>query len=239
MTAVDAHTERMAEASAAPRPRAGASTTANAPDRAFTARSARFDSRTQKPVARRRRADDDHMPPLSTRHSFRANHMLRLALSLTIAGAIAVHAQRSAAPGLDSAAHAIVRDFAARWRTANAHGLSDLFALDADLVIPTGEIVAGRPAIRAFYDGVFKAGYAGSQSGGDVVRLRSLAPDLGIVDATWFITGARTPAGGPQPAERGVLTAILRHDGDAWRIVALREQTSATTLTLTGTGGRK
>jgi uncharacterized protein (TIGR02246 family) len=119
---------------------------------------------------------------------------------------------------------------AARWARSDAAGISNLFMPDADLVIPNGTVASGRTAIRAFYVATFAAGYAGSSSGARIFRVRSLTSKLAIVDATWFIAGSKAPNGAAAPTEHGILAAVIWHDGDAWRIAALREQTSAATL---------
>ena len=129
---------------------------------------------------------------------------------------------------LHTAAATLIRHFAAKWSNADAAGLSELFTEDADLVIPSGVVATGRTAIRAFYQSAFANGYAGSTSGASIARTRQLSSRIAVVDAVWFITGARTPSGSPAPSERGILTAVLRLDDDGWHITALREQSSAT-----------
>jgi uncharacterized protein (TIGR02246 family) len=135
------------------------------------------------------------------------------------------------AKSADSAAYLLIREFAARWTDSNAVAISNLFMPEADLVIPTGMVASGRAAIRAFYASAFAAGYAGSIAGATIEHIRSVSSDVAIVDAAWFIARAKTPSGAQAPTERGLLTAVICRDGNAWGIIALREQTSATAYT--------
>jgi uncharacterized protein (TIGR02246 family) len=143
------------------------------------------------------------------------------------------------AKSADSAAHVLIREFAARWADSNAVALSNLFMPDADLVIPTGVVASGRAAIRAFYAKAFAAGYAGSTTGATIEHIRQVSPDIAIVDAEWFIARAKTPSGTQAPTERGLLAAVISRDADGWGIAALREQTSATSYTRIPTGSRR
>jgi len=143
------------------------------------------------------------------------------------------------AKSADSAAYLLIREFAARWADSNSVAISNLFMADADLVIPTGMVASGRPAIRAFYANAFAAGYAGSTTGATIEHIRSVSPDIAIVDAEWFIARAKTTSGTQAPTERGLLAAIISRDADGWGIIALREQTSATAYTRIPTASRR
>jgi uncharacterized protein (TIGR02246 family) len=117
--------------------------------------------------------------------------------------------------------------FASAWGKSDAHEIAALFAPDADLIIPTGLVMRGRPEIEAFYGGVFAQGYRGSQAGSEILRIRFLKPDLALADATWFIRNVRTKGGAAGPVETGTLVLVAAKTAEGWRIAALRESDSA------------
>jgi len=116
----------------------------------------------------------------------------------------------------------IPQDLSTAWAHADARAMADLFAEDGDLVIPSGDFLRGRSAIQNFYRSVFEHGYAGSQAGSEIKRIR-VTGAMAVVDGGWSITGARDAAGAPRPAEQGLFTAVLKKQGGKWHVVALRE----------------
>ncbi len=50
------------------------------------------------------------------------------------------------------------------------------------------------------------------------------------IDGEWYISGAHKPDGTQMPDERGLASAVLVKTGIGWRIAALREQSSGTTI---------
>ena len=120
------------------------------------------------------------------------------------------------------------------WDRGDAQALAGFFASDGDLMIPTGAVFRGPANIAAFYASAFDAGYRGSKAEGKIERLRFVSPDVAVGDGAWSITGAHDRSGSPVPAEHGVFTVIVCKQGDKWRISALREQTGATKLQVTG-----
>ena len=140
-----------------------------------------------------------------------------------IAGAI-LAAQVQAATPADAAVKVLTQGYVAAWNRADARRIAGFFAADGDFTNPTGFHAAGRPAIGGFYARAFGAGYAGSRGGFTLTRARRIAPDVVLTDGEWSIEGARTPQGGPRPAEHGSAFAVLRRTSEGWRVAALREQ---------------
>lgn len=114
------------------------------------------------------------------------------------------------------------QDLSSAWGRADARAMAELFAEDGNLVIPSGDFLSGRSAIQNFYRSVFEHGYAGSQAGSEIKRIR-VAGAMAVVDGAWSITGARDAAGAPRPAEQGLFTAVLKKQGGKWYVLALRE----------------
>ena len=132
-----------------------------------------------------------------------------------------------AAPAAAAEPAALLPQFMQAWSAGDAKAIAALFAPDADFVSPDGVKASGRGNIEMFYAAAFARGYAGSRGIGEVVATRLITPDLALIDGRWSISGAKTETGQARPAERGILAAVLRRDGDGWHIVALREANGA------------
>ena len=139
-----------------------------------------------------------------------------------------------AAPVPDTASSAtaeLLNDFMRAWSDADAASLSNLFAPDADLITPDGTVSRGPAEIQGFYATVFAHGYKGSAGRGQIDHVRMLAPDLALVDGTWSIDGAHNPDGSPRAREQGTLVSAMSRNGGTWRILFIRESTSAAGFT--------
>ncbi|MFI5242194.1 MAG: YybH family protein [Gemmatimonadales bacterium] len=163
---------------------------------------------------------------------------LRKYLAIAMALTLIAFAHTTAAQSTDSSTTAAIRgsiaQFSSAWSRSDAAAIAQLFAEDGDLVIPTGMLMRGREAVREFYASAFAHGYAGSTTHTDIVGLRSVAPDVMLIDATWSISGARDATGHQRPEERGILVAVAVNRGGRWLLEALREQEGAIAVTRTG-----
>jgi uncharacterized protein (TIGR02246 family) len=148
-------------------------------------------------------------------------------VAATTLACVVVLSGRPQAAAEEAALRATQAQFAAAWAKADAHAVAALFGPDADLIIPTGLVMRGQLEIEAFYRGVFAQGYAGSQAGSEISRIRFLKPDLAVVDATWFIRGAHDKSGSAAAEESGTLVLVAMKSAQGWRIAALRESASA------------
>lgn len=158
-------------------------------------------------------------------------NMMSIALAAAIGlGAVPAFAQDGATDAR-SGAETLLAQFAGAWIKADGAALASLFAADADLITPYGDLARGHDEIQAFYAGAFKRGYAGSQARGDLVSVRLLAPDVALIDARWTIGAATKGDGTARPEEKGILVGVLgKSTGGAWQILALRENASATDI---------
>jgi len=127
----------------------------------------------------------------------------------------------------DPALRQMQTQFTAAWAKSDARSIAALFAADADFIIPTGLVMRGQAEIEAFYSSVFAQGYGGSRAGSEILRIRFLRPDLGLVDATWTIQNVHKKDGSAAPDESGTLALVAAKTPQGWRIAALRESTSA------------
>jgi uncharacterized protein (TIGR02246 family) len=157
--------------------------------------------------------------------------MRRNLFVLLVGITLALTAQAQRDRGKDEAGvRNLIPKFTEAWAQSDARALGELFAPDADLVIPTGQLFSGREAIAGFYASVFAAGYKGSKGAGEVERLRFVGLDVALGDGTWSITGAHDADGREAAPERGIFTFVAIRQAGEWKISGLREQTGATRI---------
>jgi len=159
---------------------------------------------------------------------------LFVAATITLCAAPAV-AQDDAGDAR-AGAEAILARFMRTWSASDAKGLAALFAPNADFINPYGDLARGPEEIAAFYAGAFARGYAGTKGEGELVSLRVLAPGLALIDGRWRIGGHKNQDGSLRPDERGILAAVISRTPAGWRILALRENASATEIKSIGAG---
>ncbi|HWS65837.1 MAG TPA: SgcJ/EcaC family oxidoreductase [Steroidobacteraceae bacterium] len=159
----------------------------------------------------------------------RLNRMPGIAvIALLISGS--QQSVRASPDVVETAIRTLSQNYIDAWNRADAEGIASQFVADGDLVAPDGTRASGQAAIRAFYAAAFQRGYGGSRAGIGIVALRAVGRAVVIVDGTWFIENARTPAGAAAPREEGVATLVAVKTPGGWRVSAVREQTSATTI---------
>lgn len=115
------------------------------------------------------------------------------------------------------AIRALPPEFVSRWAESDSAGLAGLFVQDGDLVVPTGKTLPGRERIAAFYAAVFASGYQGTRVDFALENVRLRDERLAILDGSFSIL---KKAGAD---ERGRFCAVLVKEGEAWKILALRE----------------
>ena len=127
-----------------------------------------------------------------------------------------------------------VNGFAEAWNSHDMEAFGALFAPDAEFVNVTGLWWKGCEEIQrnhafvhgsiardavslsmpAHLYGVFKT----STHSFDLVEVRFIRSDVAIAHGAWTLVGdARTPI-----ARHGVMTLVLRHDGDRWVYAAVQ-----------------
>lgn len=149
-----------------------------------------------------------------------------MALPLLLAVVGATDAKSSPQQDIRKLLSACVRS----WDRSDAVGIAKFYEVDGDFVSPDGVHAVGRSAIETFYRSAFARGYARSDGSFEIRSVRFTQPNLAIIDGVWEIRNAHAATGKPRPPERGLAVAVLRRHSNTWKIVALREQASATDL---------
>ena len=157
--------------------------------------------------------------------------MLRRAIPAVLALTTLCGAAAEAPVTTDAAAlRQMTQGYIGAWKLADPELIASNFTIDGDFINPTGFHATGHAAIAAFYRQAFDAGYKGSDAGFTPRATRRIAPGVIVIDGEWYIAGAPDTEGKSRPAERGIATAVLIKTGAAWRIAALREQSSASKI---------
>lgn len=121
---------------------------------------------------------------------------------------------------MDADESAIVAVIAAReaaWNAGDAAAYGDLLTEDADIVSATGKPAHDREAILRLYTEQRAGVYAGVRTRTRVARVRMLGPNVGLADADYELEG-----GAVDGIRRGLISFILRREGQRWRIAAIR-----------------
>jgi uncharacterized protein (TIGR02246 family) len=157
---------------------------------------------------------------------------------LAFAFLVAISGAGGARAGDDpsAVAEATMHEYISAWDRADARTLGAQFAADGDFINPTGYYARGPAAVEAFYRSAFARGYAGSHGGFEVKAVRALTADVMAVDGVWSIEGAPGADGKGRATERGLAAAVLVRKAGTWRIVLLREQSSAAALDIPPAG---
>ena len=110
---------------------------------------------------------------------------------------------------------ATLQTYATAWNTADAHGIAELYTVDADYTGYGSVMTRGRSEIEARYAGLFTGAFAGTQLTVDMSSLRFIKPDVAIVDGSLDLT-AHAPDGAPQ-VSKGLFIAIMTDVEGQWK----------------------
>ncbi len=147
----------------------------------------------------------------------RRHALVFLTISIPMIRAVPIAAQ-----GPDEAeVRAVAMRQAETWNRHDAEAYANLFTEDCDVVNVVGWWWKGRAELERKLTAAFVYTFHESRLTITHVDVRFLASDLTLAHATWSMTGARTPAGIPEPPE-GIQTLVLsKHDGP-WLIAAFQ-----------------
>jgi uncharacterized protein (TIGR02246 family) len=118
-----------------------------------------------------------------------------------------------------AAASRIVASLETAWNTGDGGAYTDNYWPDAELVNIFGDVYEGRDAITHRMDQMFAGAFMGSHVTSTIRKLRSLGPDVAVVDLTQDNTGIVGANGQRTPVQTRFKHILERRDG-IWHIVA-------------------
>lgn len=107
------------------------------------------------------------------------------------------------------------------WNRHDAKAYAALFTNDCDVVNVVGWWWNGREELERKLTAAFAYVFRDSQLTITDVKVRFLTPDVALAHARWTMTGARTPAGIPEP-RAGIQTLVFTKHGGHWLIAGFQ-----------------
>lgn len=133
---------------------------------------------------------------------------------ILIVGVILLPAtKKQNAPEDEQAIRKVLADETAAW---NRHegSLNGAFTQDFDVVIATGDYIAGKPNLQEAFSTILKNAHKIDA----VDRIRFIRPDVALVDGRFEISGTDI-----QPYPKGLLSCVLVKENGRWAVTANRQ----------------
>lgn len=111
------------------------------------------------------------------------------------------------------------------WNRHDATAYAKLFTEDGDVVNVVGWWWKGRSQIESRLTAGFAFVFRESTLSITDVQVRFLSPTIAVAHVLWTMTGAKTPAGIPEPRQ-GIQLQVLKKSGDDWLIASFQNTNS-------------
>jgi uncharacterized protein (TIGR02246 family) len=111
------------------------------------------------------------------------------------------------------------------WNRHDANAYAKLFTEDGDVVNVVGWWWKGRSQIESRLTAGFAFVFRESTLTISDVQVRFLSPTIAVAHVLWGMTGAKTPAGIPEPRQ-GIQLQVLKKAGDDWLIASFQNTNS-------------
>ncbi len=123
----------------------------------------------------------------------------------------------------EQALRTLVEEYDAGWNAGDVRRTTRVFAADADFVPSNGEHLEGHEGIERWVESTIVHGMLkGTNVKSTVLFVKSIAPDVALVETETEIRGTRDPGGAPLPVRRGRSTFIAIRDDSGWVVQACR-----------------
>ncbi len=109
------------------------------------------------------------------------------------------------------------------WSNGDAREFAALFAAQADIIHPNGDIERGAEVIKANRTELFaRPEYRNSKHPLNLPMIRCVTPDVAVADGRWSLNSVKDAAGKELPTFEGQVTIVARRTDDNWLIEAYR-----------------
>ncbi len=122
----------------------------------------------------------------------------------------------------DAGVRARVKDFVAAYNRGDAKGVAAVYAEDGTHTYALGFTHHGRAEIEAGLRGLFAGPFNGTQIQITPERIRLISDGVAIEEATFVLTGLRTPAGVELDAVQGLCLGVYQNLGGQWFAAAVQ-----------------
>ena len=147
--------------------------------------------------------------------------MSRVFLAAAIIGAVAAAGPAAAQTADEAEIRSVAMRQGETWSRHDTKAYAALFTEDCDVVNVVGWWWKGRAELEQKLGEAFKFVFKDSKLTITDVTTRFLKPDVAVAHARWTMTGARTPAGIPEPRE-GIQTLVFTKQSGRWLISAFQ-----------------
>lgn len=121
----------------------------------------------------------------------------------------------------EQAIRTLATEFVGAWNRNDSKGLAACFTTDGDLVNPAGRVCRGKSEVEKILNEEQNGPFKGSRISMPQKHLHFLKPDLAVADYDFEVARVRG-ADGKEITLKGLISNVLRKDGDKWLIVAAR-----------------
>jgi uncharacterized protein (TIGR02246 family) len=123
---------------------------------------------------------------------------------------------------VDAAVRARVRQYEAAYNAGNADAVAANYATDGTHTYALGFTHRGRVEIAEGLKGMFAGPMKGTHIAITPVRIRAIAADVAVEEATFVLSGLKGPDGKEIPAVSGMCLGVYQKQGQAWLAAALQ-----------------
>ena len=130
-----------------------------------------------------------------------------------------MHSSHDAA---DAGIRARVKEYAAAYNRGDAAAVAGIYAEDGTHTYALGFTHRGRAEIEAGLRGMFAGALKGTQMQITPEHIRVISDGVAIEEASFVLTGLRTPAGVEMDPVRGLCLGVYQKHGDQWFAAAVQ-----------------
>jgi uncharacterized protein (TIGR02246 family) len=123
---------------------------------------------------------------------------------------------------VDSEIRQRVEAFAAAWNKHDATAMASFWTATGDLINPFGRTAKGRDEVLKLFQDEHNGFAKNSTFTLTNQSVRTIKPDVAILDIDSTITGITTPEGSAEPPLKHHVTLVLAKEANQWMFVAVR-----------------
>lgn len=113
--------------------------------------------------------------------------------------------------------------YSLHWSNGDADAFAGLFAFNADIIHPNGDIERTAEVIKINRKDLFsRREYRNSKHPLNLPMIRCVTPDIAVADGRWSLNSVKDSEGKELPTFEGQVTIVAKRAEDSWQIEAYR-----------------